>query len=795
MVLTCACAWDANTSARNAIINPRKVASCFRAWANARFWIVEYSLNTAYLFLPLNLASIFLLSYFAFGANSPYLFYGFDGRFEVSLITQSSLFVPFIFGYTNDFIHGLGNIWFTVNPHLIVSYVLSLTAPGIFTNFPLTYAICATELFLATYLVGRMIGISRAVASIASWVLVLLIFQYVGWNKIPSTFHAFPHYAMIAGISTLIAASLLLLGRAAPFRSVLLASLIFIGVTYIVLVAPTLLILSGPQFVIFGVVSLCSAAGGRDFFFRFALVSAIVALCLAFGYVHFIAGLVAYTAADAFRGLALRHSGLQEVSMLFWNWPVGRIANFFTVERTFVGLGLLGAFIATWRFRGTQRAAAIALLSTTMLFLGLGLLHKYWHFWFGPALWYFEGFLLPYHSLFGVALLSYLGCAALGVAAYLPAVVRLHPRKSPRVTFVLSLGIMIVPWGYVLWQQTHAAPPDLPYFAPHPQSETAITRILKAEAALTPGSEFRGRVATLTGRIFPQSANVSALTLWGVPDSFAMRTTGNSHQGAGLWQDSIPTLFEYNPLQTPPYFAFTRRFFTEPGDVQIRNLVAMRRIDPRLLAAVGVRFIITDKPYAGLHLREVLEVPVSQELLARHGVRVPIEDFKLYLYELGNANLGQYSPTEVRSIKTAGGMLEALADQSLDLSYTLVTEDDVPTGLVPAELQAFRVGRGQFTVQAVSSGRSVLLLPMEFSRCLGVKTNDSSTRNLRLIRADLIMTAVVFEDSIDATISYRSGPFVSSTCRLRDAADMKVLDIGNAFKDHQEFLPKGMFAD
>jgi len=63
--------------------------------------------------ISVHLVSFFFLSLTSFRTYREYLFDAFtgrDGSFEVSLITQSSLFVPPILGLTNDFIHGLGNI-------------------------------------------------------------------------------------------------------------------------------------------------------------------------------------------------------------------------------------------------------------------------------------------------------------------------------------------------------------------------------------------------------------------------------------------------------------------------------------------------------------------------------------------------------------------------------------------------------------------------------------------------------------------------------------------------------------
>lgn len=754
-------------------------------------WVV-YSLMLAHP-LAINTISFFILSLLAFRQNSHYLFHGLDGRFEVSLLTQSALFVPPILGLTNDFIHGLGNVWFPLNAALIPAYVLAQGEPGQFTNFALAYAICATELFLATYVAGRAAGCSRTIALAAGWILALLVFQYVGWNKIPSTFRAFPHYATMAAVSTLVAAAILHIGSASGRKAAILATLCFLGVTYIVLAAPAVLILPAPQLAVFGIVSLFSASSRRDVFLKLAILAAVPLAGLALGYFHFVAGLVFYTAADVFKGLSIRPAGLNEVSMLFWSpiWPLS-VQNVFTVERTFTASGILGALWAVYCSPSTMRMTAIAFLSVVFVYIAIGILHVHYDFWFGPALWYFEGFLFPYHAIFA----AFLAFEIFGFVIRLLALLLRSDRYDfwtlSRDGLCWTLLIAFVPWAYVRHEQQIADPPNLPYFAPYPQSATPITTILKSEGALTPGGPFRGRVATMTGRTFPTSTNVDVVGLWGIPSVLSMRATGNSHDAAGLWQDSIPTLLEYNPLMTPPYFAFARTFFTEPADLQIRNLVAMRRIEPRLLAAIGVRFVITDMPSDGLRLRQKIDVPVTQDELNELGVRTKIPSFSLYLYEVSGSNIGQYSPTRVRVVRNASDMLESLAEPTLDPANTLIVDKDIHVRLVPAILREFLVERGQFRVRADSSDRSVLLLPMEFSRCLRVANRGSGASPVKLFRADLLLTGVLFEKTLDAVIDYRTGPLGGARCRLDDAKDMAALAIKDAFKRHLDLVPERM---
>jgi hypothetical protein len=462
--------------------------------------------------LAVNIGSFFVLSLVSFRHNAAYLFHGLDGRFEVSLITLNSLFVPPLLGYTNDFLHGLGNIWFTVNPRFIPSYFLSLSGPGEFTNFALAYAICATELFFATFMAARLTGTSRLVALVAAWLVPLLSFQYAGWNLIPTTFRAFPHYATVAGVTTVAAAMLLLIGRSGPLKAALLGGLCFLAITYVIVVAPTLLILAAPQLAICGFISVVAAGSRRKAAAAFVVMAAIVAVCIVTGYVSFLIGLTSYTAANVFRGLSVRPGGLQEVSMLFWS-PVR--PAFFTIERSFVLLGLLGGVWAVWRATAILRLAAIAFVGAASTYLALGIAHVYHPFWFGPAFWYFEGFLFPYHAIFATLLiaeflrvLKHLGAEWIPVA---------WPSRSRAVTAMLALAVATVPWLYVGHRQHVVGPPNLPFYTPHPQAETSITKILKNEIALKPGAPFRGREATLFGRMFSKSTSVDILGLSGIP--------------------------------------------------------------------------------------------------------------------------------------------------------------------------------------------------------------------------------------------------------------------------------------
>jgi hypothetical protein len=79
--------------------------------------------------------------------------------------------------------------------------------------------------------------------------------------------------------------------------------------------------------------------------------------------------------------------------------------------------------------------------------------------------------------------------------------------------------------------------------------------------------------------------------------------------------------------------------------------------------------------------------------------------------------------------------------------------------------------RGGLHVSGRSDATSLALLPQQFSNCL--RAHDA---RVRLVRADLIMTGVIFSGTVDTDISFDYGIF-SPGCRRGDLADIKQLGL------------------
>ena len=91
----------------------------------------------------------------------------------------------------------------------------------------------------------------------------------------------------------------------------------------------------------------------------------------------------------------------------------------------------------------------------------------------------------------------------------------------------------------------------------------------------------------------------------------------------------------------------------------------------------------------------------------------------------------------------------------------------------------FRIQRDGFRIAAESDGRSLLLLPLQFSRCLRTRAAqpwvDLST--IRLLRGNAVQTLLVFEKRVDVRVRFEFGLLGGARCRERDARDLAALGL------------------
>src|SRR5215831_1661392 len=543
----------------------------------------------------INVVLVFVASRYLFGMNSLAIFWGWDPTSWLAFLGERHRFSDILFGLGSDPIIGLGNIAFPVNQNWFPSLVLSTDQSGA-VDGPLAFAIAATELFAATVLCGRLNGFAIGPSTAAGWLITLTTWPLFDLPTIVTIWFFFPGYAELLAVLTVMVSTIFHLGKGPVWRSVLLAGVIFLGLTHTLLAEPTQLVLTLPILGMITVAKMLFSSERREMLTIFLCWVGIGLTALTLGYVHYLAGLLTYSAAAQFLDLSKRpltlYSG--QVSLLLWT-PIHSISPsvIFSPERMMVGGGLVGCLVAMWLGSARQRELALSVVFAEAVLIAVGLSNYWLDYWFGPPIWYFESYLFPYFALYIcflllVPLMIVWGVVLRALSASVQRRIVMFADFATGLALPLAIGL----YARAVGPAVAAASRENPAFymaSPLPQSETEITRILKSEIKLNPDQPFRGRVAVMTGRIFPEKREWQHYAL---VHYFVYLATGNLHDGPGLWQDDVPTLMESNTLMTPASFAFLRAFLTNPDDSQYRTIVGMRRIDPRILKIIGVRFEI-----------------------------------------------------------------------------------------------------------------------------------------------------------------------------------------------------------
>lgn len=695
--------------------------------------------------------------YVAYTLNDAYLLGNIDGKRFEYLVRQQGVWFPFFSGYTNDFSHSLGNISYPLNMKLDPGFFLATDSADGSLDRRLSYLIFSVELYLSTFLLGILLRQGVVISSIAGWAIVLLGMPFYGVPAIYPILAMAPNYPLSQTV--LILCLFRFIGRTQDgYTAILLAAIVFL-LAHTALAHPTALILMAPTLLIFSACILVASDSRREVIVKLASVAIGSGLLAILGFPHYLLGIFQYTVPYYFSSELFNDRGFTQFISIAFHYGDAGPALF--------SLALIGAVLIA-RFGGRfERMFAIGLLLTVLVLIGAGSLTVgYYEWWRGPSPIYFEFFLWPIYAIFAAVtfrVLYYSGSVVLSQIAE----TGLKARIDGVATFYPVVAILLcVSWALLTYANLSFIYRQSPLQFVERITETRIVSTLHKEVGLQPGSLFRGRVATLTGQNIDRQVNWHDLNQLDF-DIFAL--SGNSHQSIGLWFYGIPTLFELSSLITPPFFLVTREFLERPGDLQMRNQMVLRKYDGRILRALGVRYVIADAPINGdatLRVRQAMPTSTIH-----------------YLYELDGANRGDYSPTKVKAIANVKDTMAALGDPAFDFTHTVILETALQVDLVRAKSSQIHTDPGQLRLSATSEGASLLVLPFEFSNCLILEPAGGDAEDPRILRANLLQVGVLFTRRLDATLTYFTGPFRNSGCRIQDSRDMERLNIRQFRKD------------
>jgi hypothetical protein len=278
--------------------------------------------------------------------------------------------------------------------------------------------------------------------------------------------------------------------------------------------------------------------------------------------------------------------------------------------------------------------------------------------------------------------------------------------------------------------------------------EPELIRFLTERVALKIGSPFQGSVNFLTGNDD------------GTIDD--------------LWSRGIPTVNEYSQTVTAPSFYFMHALLKRDVRGMLNRFEFYWRngsYSPNywpIAQLLGVRFAV--ERWA---IPEQFDPGLSLSTFPYHVPKQPEPEPPglWYVYELPRPNLGNYSPTEVTTARSGAAITAAMSEPGFDFTKRVVLSSAVEERLVTAQKLRLSVIRNGLHLSGHSDAASLVVLPQEFSHCLRARDN-----RVRLVRADLVLTGVIFSGDVDTDIVFEYG-ILSPWCRLADLADIKSLDL------------------
>jgi hypothetical protein len=694
--------------------------------------------------LPLfiaNLAAFSACATFAFARNVNALFYHYDGSYMLVDARDQLGFGQPSFEYSNNFLQSIGNIQLPQNAQLLAFYWPIGWFSDTRSAKVASYLIIAAIVFTSAYGLARLLSQSRAVALAAGWILGVVATPVVPVPFFYPILNVAPDYVVIIAAPVV---AFWLMGRAGRSPSLFADAATALGLValafYLLAAAALILPILALGLVPYIVLALMLARNRSELLRKLAVLAAVVIAALVLRWPWYVLGLFLDTAPNLFPDdFAAVYSDSVYASVIFHFSSSGLAGPLLVVS------AVLGALLSLQSADPEPRVAAWILLALVAAFVVAGVALPFIPHWILPPPIYFEIVAWPLYATFSAITLTR---AFNFVAGRIPTPwLRKGYPIGPHL--IILAVIFVLATGFVI----HTPPSALAY--PFPPRLSPVATILKENIALDSFSSFRGRVLTAVpikpdGDAWAEQFHVA---------SDWARTVGNDEMSLGLWYYRIPTLFEYNQFTSPAFHALIKRALQRPPVIHERNITILTYPDSHVLKLLGVRYVLMPQPDRSLGELRAIEDRAGEQW---------------GLIELPGPNFADYSPTLVETRRDLASALDFVVDDKADLTTRAVAQEDVGGPLTSARSSALSMAGKDLHIVADSDGRSLIIVPVEFSHCLElVETPAADVRGASVLRIDGLLTGIVFTHHLDAVLSFRIGPLRNPTCRWLDYRDLK----------------------
>ncbi len=653
----------------------------------------------------------------------------FDARFTALMASDQIRNTGSIFSLRSDFLFGLGNLqqgylW-RFDP---VSF-LGVTFGEIYNPYGVTLII-SILLFFCSYGFSRKFGAPKNVSVFAAYLVPISTVWSHAHGLVDNQ-----NYALVPQTASLLLFSMLLLmciegiGSGSIWRNIFWLFVSLLIILYMCAVLTQTLVLT---FGLTGAVCLGSYIKlfvDRQYAVILKRSISLVFLCVflwCIGVVDYLSGFYRNTSVTQNARESFTPSSLSDfdnfVFETFFPLSNGRVTQIASL--------LISAFFVHGIF---VRKARNTIYFSTVAFFSILFAYRLWQrewlFELGPRHVYLVWFAVPLYA----TSVSQMIIAAL---AYFEKFMN-YPKLS-HIKRVLKANFLYIP--LIVFVSVSATLDDVRYIGAQSRPLTVeldeTELFLSNQIALLPESQFKGRLVDVKVRTDYEA----------------------------VFQGRIPVINDISHLVTPLSFEFYEHYLFDPQVTQVRNHYKFVARNAAIYSLLGVKYLRTDS----------LNVPLSDFSEINS---YPIRKFAPndYLVTFRNTNIGDYSPTKLFEVSTLTETFEAMDRGDFSLQDDVVVYKPIVNDLVKANSSKLTLEGGDLEIVAKSRGKSLLILPIEFSNCFAFKSNDKSSKFLSAFRVNGILTGLLFDKNLNVTAQIRYGIFSNSGCRLKDLEDYKVL--------------------
>ena len=697
---------------------------------------------------------------------------------------------------------GMGSTFLPNTPWLNpAALALALPLPRE-VSYLISYFVYFVELSLSLVLLFRVVGLAPLEAIICAQLYLLILFPPTNGGFVTLQWYSLaPVNAHLVAICNVLLVLILITGRYGVWTNLICSVGVFFLLVCGFFSAPVTFLTYAPVYAVAGVALLLGAKpNAKELAWKVAAVLASGAVLWLWGFKDYLQG----TSLISGRTSLYPAAGAAGADLLTWNYWRDAWTKFDTCAHPYflcprfpnfyiVIASSLGALRYVFQ-RSTLRPLAVGML----LFFAFVYVFEFADSisLFGSAhaigspflIWSSYPFIVLFLGLliFRIARLAGMPLLALSRPSRYSASL-----KAGAATLAVAAMTLVIPaLALADWQLRER------FFQPPPPAHNpripllgqssirhakigAITRYLIDHASIAPGSPFRGYTASylvdpqgpVTQRLKPAASAhpLSKLELYIAARPFFDLHYQNLLQETDLWEHNIPTLEEYGQWVTKSVYLALDQLFNPSGKSNSGALkfnatvfLHLYELDLDLLPFLGVRYLITD-----LQLHDPLATLRAQQ---------SSDDAPpMFLYELANPNLGNWSPTRTVVAPSFSEAMALLRSRKFDLSTTAVVFHPVDGPLVPAQNVSFRFVRGGFHVTADAAGPAALVLPVQYSTCW--RTSADAVPGVALHRVNGFQTLMTFDGHVDARFEFAFGSYGGVGCRSRDVAELKSLGV------------------